>query len=187
MRLRLCAASSPRRNEPSALRSKLTPKRTRSSIAAGPARTMRSTEARSQRPSPAASVSAICKAGSSSGPTAAATPPCARMLDVSAPSRALLSRTTGSGARMQRRDQPGQAAADDDGTLIDAFHVHDEHPTRYQTANIRSTESRALSAIAGSIVTSCCIVSSARRMFLSVIRFICGQRLQGRMNSSSGY
>ena len=40
--------------------------------------------------------------------------------------------------------------------------------------------------IAGSIVTSWRPVSSASRMFFSVIRFMWGQRLQGRMNSTSG-
>src|SRR5215467_1015050 len=42
-------------------------------------------------------------------------------------------------------------------------------------------------ATSGSTLTSWVIVSSVRRILGKVIRFICGHRLQGRTNSSSGY
>jgi hypothetical protein len=54
------------------------------------------------------------------------------------------------------------------------------------TASMRSTARRAPRATTGSIVTSWVSVSSARRMFPSVILFMCGQRLHGRTNSMSG-
>lgn len=55
-----------------------------------------------------------------------------------------------------------------------------------QSASIRSTARRAPAATAGSIVISYVSVSSAWRIFGSVIRFICGHRLHGRTNSMSG-
>ena len=57
---------------------------------------------------------------------------------------------------------------------------------RPYSASMRSTARRAPLATAGSIVTSRVSVSSARRIFGSVIRFMCGHRLQGRTNSISG-
>ena len=45
----------------------------------------------------------------------------------------------------------------------------------------------ARTAISGSTVTSCVMVSSACRIFGSVIRFMCGQRLHGRTKSTSGW
>ena len=52
---------------------------------------------------------------------------------------------------------------------------------------MRSTARRARTATAGSIVTSAVMVSSERRILPSVIRFMCGHRLQGRTNSISGW
>ena len=56
----------------------------------------------------------------------------------------------------------------------------------HRTASIRSTAWRARTATAGSIVTSWRISSSAVRILASVMRFMCGHRLQGRMNCTSG-
>ena len=53
------------------------PTRSARARSAGPLRPARATARSSHRPSPAASVSARCSAGLSSGPTAAAMPPCA--------------------------------------------------------------------------------------------------------------
>ena len=55
----------------------------------GAASTIRPATASSQSPAPAAIVSARCRAGASSSPMAAASPPCANRLDASAPSGAL--------------------------------------------------------------------------------------------------
>ena len=98
IRLRPCAASRPSRQPPSGRRSKATPSLARCSTAAGAAWTMRLATASSQRPAPAASVSARCRAGSSSPPIAAASPPCAHRLEASAPSGAFDNSSTGSGA-----------------------------------------------------------------------------------------
>ena len=99
IRFLLCAASSPSRQPPSGRRSKPTPSRARCSTAAGAAWTIRLAISPSQRPAPAAMVSATCRAGSSSSPIAAASPPCAHRLEASAPSGAFDNSTTGSGAR----------------------------------------------------------------------------------------
>ena len=116
----------------------------------------------------------------SSWPSAAAMPPCAQSVEPSAPSGAFEITTTGRGASCERRHQPGDAGADDDDASArrERFDGH--------SASIRSTARRAGAAIAGSIVTSPSIVSSARRILASVIRFMCGQRSQGRTNSTSG-
>lgn len=80
----------------------------------------------------------------------------------------------------QRGHQPRNAAADD--------HRASSEMLEYlgHIASILSTARRAATAIAGSTVTSWRFSSSAARILASVIRFICGQRLQGRMNSTSG-
>src|SRR4051812_3415376 len=51
---------------------------------------------------------------------------------------------------------------------------------------IRSTERRALAAISGSITTSSFMYTRLSRIFGSVMRFMCGQRLHGFTNSTSG-
>ena len=75
-RRRECAASYPRaRMCPS--RSKLVPWRRSPRIAEGPRSAMALAASISVRPAPAVIVSCRCRSGSSSGPTAAAIPPCA--------------------------------------------------------------------------------------------------------------
>ncbi len=59
-------------------------------------------------------------------------------------------------------------------------------PSLLPTASMRSTATRARAATWGSTSTLYSIVCSERRILGSVIRFMCGQRLQGRMNSTSG-
>src|SRR5205085_261515 len=51
---------------------------------------------------------------------------------------------------------------------------------------IRSTDRRALPAIIGSIVTSSFMETRLSRIFGSVMRFMCGQRLHGLTNSTPG-
>ena len=88
---------------------------------------------------------------------------------------------TGSGARSERNViNPARPPPMMHGPVGQSLNIHQ------CTASMRSTARRAGTAMAGSIVTSCCIVSSAWRILRSVILFICGQRLQGRMNSRSG-
>src|SRR3984893_3172572 len=84
------------------------------------------------------------------------------------------------GRQAKSGGQARQTAAYDDACPRAVDNIHQ------CTASMRSTARRAGAAISGRICTSCCIVSSARRILRSVIFFICGQRLQGRMNSSSG-
>ncbi|SON54042.1 hypothetical protein HDIA_0501 [Hartmannibacter diazotrophicus] len=81
---------------------------------------------------------------------------------------------------MQRREQPGDTATDNDrpASQIADVGVH--------IASIRSTASRARPATSGAIVTSWRFCSNAARMLARVTRFMCGHRLQGRMNSISG-
>ncbi len=75
------------------------------------------------------------------------------------------------------RHQPGGTCADDDRLVVQRAHL---------TASMRSTESRAGAINSGSIVTSVCSVSRHSRILPRVMRFICGHRLQGRMNSGAG-
>ena len=84
------------------------------------------------------------------------------------------------GRELERRHQPRDAGADDDDAPAQR-----ERLGRH-SASIRSTARRAGAAIAGSIVTSPAIVSSAWRILASVIRFMWGQRAQGLTNSTSG-
>ena len=84
-------------------------------MAAGAAAAMRLATAGSLRPSPAAKVSAACRAGRSSSPTAAAMPPWAQAEAAPSDNGTLASRMTGRGAEPQRGHQPGKATADDDG------------------------------------------------------------------------
>ena len=81
------------------------------------------------------------------------------------------------------RPRSSSRAARTSGSSISAGRGADGH---LYASSMRSTARRARAATAGSIVTSCCIVSSARRILGRVIRFMCGQRLQGRTNSISG-
>src|SRR4051812_43096974 len=64
-----------------------------------------------------------------------------------------------------------------------AWGGHSDFP---YTISMRSTARRARPAIAASTSTRWVRVSSAPRMFESVMRFMCGHRLHGRTNSMSG-
>ncbi len=75
------------------------PSASRAWTRSGPSPVSSSTTAGSLSPAPAAIVSAACRAGASSSPTATATPPWAQTLDPPLPSRALVSTVTDSGAR----------------------------------------------------------------------------------------
>ncbi len=113
MRRRPCAASRPsaaRRRRPVEAGAERDERRRSRRAGADDARAT----AGSHSPSPAASVSARCSAGLSSGPTAAATPPCAQALDASSPSGARRQHQHGLRRQLQRRHQPGEAGADDD-------------------------------------------------------------------------
>ena len=83
----------------------------------------------------------------------------------------------------RERESGGQtrkATAHDNASPVGLAGIH------HCTSSMRSTARRAGAAICGSMCTSCCIVSSARLILRSEIFFICGQRLQGRINSRSG-
>ena len=84
--------------------------------------------------------------------------------------------------QLQRGHQPGDAAADDDAAGLRWLGISDLIPP----ACARRRGARG-AAIAGSIVTSCGHgLERVRGCCASVIRFMCGHRLQGRTNSSSG-
>ncbi len=81
--------------------------------------------------------------------------------------------------KCQRRHQAGNAAADDGRPVL-------LRQALAHTSSILSTARRAAAAMAGSTVTSWRFSSRAVRIFPSVMRFMCGQRLHGRINSTSG-
>ena len=110
MRRRPCAASRPSFNVPAASRSNIAPSATRRAMASGASSRIRLVADGSQSPSPAASVSATCSAAASSGPTEAATPPCAQALDASSPSGAGERTTHGAGARASAVVSPARPA-----------------------------------------------------------------------------
>ena len=125
-------------------------------------------------------------------------------------------RATRAVGQRQRRGQPGHTGPDDDGGCpadLDATPApgpirgpirgpsrgprpkssgtaHRAAPAGVTPppvmANIRSTLRRARAATSGSRRTSVVIVSSEWRILASVIRFMWGQRLQGRTNSVPG-
>lgn len=97
IRLRLWAPSNPSRRRPSSPRSNSAPCAESHAIASGAAAVMARTTSGSHRPAPAARVSSAWSAGSSSGPTAAAMPPCAQPVDVPVLTAPALSTTQGSG------------------------------------------------------------------------------------------
>ncbi len=135
----------------------------------------------SHRPSPAASVSETCRSS-------------AVIVAKTCGNPALRPSTRGLRTNGAAGDQKRPAAAP-------ASAPSSDRPDRFQRrqparlsasrrvghiASIRSTARRAATATSGSTVTSWRFSSRAARMLASVIRFICGQRLQGRMNSTSG-
>ena len=71
---------------------------------------MARTTSGSHRPAPAARVSAACSAGSSSGPTAAATPPWAQPVDVPVLTAPALSTMHGSGLSSMAAVRPARPA-----------------------------------------------------------------------------
>jgi hypothetical protein len=98
------------------------------------------------------------------GPIAAAMPPCAQALAVPAPSGALVS-THRLRRQRQRRHQPGAPAAD------------------RQHAFDRAARAGGDGRVDGDLVAAS---SPANADLGSVMRFMCGHRLQGRTNSTSG-
>ena len=124
-RARECAASRLWTKPPSDRRSNGAPRAVRARTAAGPSRVSTSTAAGSQRPAPAARVSAACRAGSSSSPRATAMPPCAQPDEQPSPS--------GDGGKDQHRPGGGgqgggkarQAGADDQDAVEGGALGHD--------------------------------------------------------------
>src|SRR5262249_14567528 len=95
----------------------------------------------------------------------------------------------GLGREMQGGQQSCESGTDDDRLARKRVSnlLHGEFSEGgSQIASMRSTARRARAATSGWIVTSGPMVSSAWRIFRSVIRFMCGQRLHGRTNSISG-
>ena len=89
-------------------------------------------------------------------------------------------------AEFERGHQAGDAGADDDDVAAaDLRHAAQSSGCRLNSS-IRSTERRARCATSGAIVISYSIASSECRIFGSVLRFMCGQRLHGRTNSTLG-
>ena len=180
IRRRLWAASRPSAKPPSLVRSKRTPSRASFSIAGG----RRLGEALDDRAvaEPVAGGDRVGRMERRRVVRAqrrrqAALRPKRRALRAKRPLRDQDDRA---GRKLERRHQPRDSGADDDDASAqrDRFDGH--------SASIRSTARRAGAAIAGSIVTSPSIVSSAWRILASVIRFMWGQRAQGRTNSTSG-
>ena len=137
---------------------------------------MRRTAAPSHSPAPAAMVSAMCKAGLSSSPIAAASPPCDQALAAPWPGPMGLSSRTGAGAAARAAISPARPPP---MIVMGGWVISRRACVRPPGGPARH--------IAGSISTSVCIVSSAARMFFSVMRFICGHRLQGRTNSMAWF
>lgn len=110
IRRRACAASRPSATSPAPSRSNDTPCRSSHAMQAGAARVTASVTAGSLRPAPAASVSAACRSGVSSAPSAAARPPCAQAVAASALRRACAISVTGMGARCSAVARPAMPA-----------------------------------------------------------------------------
>ena len=95
-------------------------------------------------------------------------------------------------ARRRRRRRRWRRARSPPSTLVGRRRVSAGLAARHQPLPPRPDgqhpldRRRARAATAGVDLTSCSIVSSARRILGSVMRFMCGQRLQGRTNSTSG-
>ncbi len=124
IRWRLCAASRPTRKRPAPVRSNGTPRRTSSSIAAGPPAMICSTTGCTQRPSPAASVSANLQRDivviADASRNAALREDARRIFA----DRAAAQHNTRFGGKLQRRHQPGDTAADDQHTPFEIANVH---------------------------------------------------------------
>ena len=160
------------------VRSKATPSCDSHSIAAGAPLRIAAATPSSQRPSPAARVSARCS--DSRHPARCwrqcrLAQGCSTFRDPTGRSR----KHYRSRRQRKRRCQAGEpppmttAAPSVSSTVV----IHRQHPL--------DSEPRARSDL-WLDVTSCRIVSSAWRILPSVILFMCGHRLQGRMNSRSG-
>ena len=178
---------------------------TRRSISPGARSVSSPTIAGSSSPPPTASVSSACRRGESSRPSAAATPPCAQGLDPPTPSMVLVTSSHPQRRERERRAQPGHAGAEHDDVRASCLHLAPSvrrrrgrchagvgsSPTvtpgtwRSSRASARPRDA-ARAATSGSISMRAVMVSSERRILGSVIRFMCGQRLHGRTNSTSG-
>ena len=167
-----------------ASRSKATPRRARSSIACGAARVMRSTAVgrRARRRRRACRRRAVPDVVRADARRRCRLAPSA--LDASAPSGALDNSSDRFAARGAAPPSARRAAADDERRRPSMSVML--RMASVQIASMRSTARRARPAIAGSIVTSCVHRLQRAADIGSVIRFICGQRLHGRTNSTSG-
>ena len=138
-------------------------------------------------PAPARCVSIACRRGESSSPIAAAMPPCAQSVAAPLPERVLHSTVTRVGASLSAAIKPGDAGADDDRVAaVRSAQRRAQSRGRRLNSSMRSTAARARSATSGAIVTSYSIASRLCSTFGSVLRFMCGQRLHGRTNSTLG-
>src|SRR6185503_17543001 len=95
----------------------------------------------------------------------------------------------GQGRQFERREEPGDAGAQYQGAvgLDDAVDLRLHGDCRQALmASIRSMGAFARSPMSAGTITSCVMVWSEWRIPSKVMRFICGHRLQGRTNSTSG-
>ena len=139
-------------------------------------------------PRPPRACPRACSAGESPGPTAPAMPPCAHGLLARVAQRSLARAGRRGGRRgrapptARRRRRRSRRRRPRGRRRVRALIGR---PRGRRPASARPRGAPA-SATAGSTSTRCSIVWSACRIFGSVIRFMCGQRLQGRTNSVSG-
>ena len=188
MRGATVAGLAPEREALRRARSKCAPRSLSRRMAAG-RRVASASRPRMARPSrrPRPRCRARAAAGESSGPSAAAMPPCAQGVDP--PGRgAPWCMTVAEPSEPEGGRQPGDARADHDRVTVPhvarwaprsgdlAPRADVEHPIDRARARARPPS--------GSISTSCCMCCRARRMLRSVMRFMCGHRLHGRTNST---
>ena len=103
-----CAASREGVRSPASLRSKGTPKASRSSTRARASCAMPSAMAASTSPAPARIVSSACISGVSASSTAAAMPPCAQKEEAAGPTPCGASTMTGVGASFRAQNSPAR-------------------------------------------------------------------------------
>ena len=186
-RARECAASRARSSWPVASRSKRAPSASSSRSRSGPSLVRRATAAASASSPAAASVSARVQRRRVAGADGAGDPAlrpagCCRYR----PHRtALASRSDAAAARPSATESAGHAGADhDDVGLADGSRCGRAHrPAPRPTASIRSTAGAPARRPPARPPPGAPSPRSECRILGSVIRFMCGQRLQGRTNS----
>ena len=171
----------------SASRSKRAPSDSSSTSRSGPSLVSRATAAASASSPATASVSRACSAGESPGPTAPAIPPWAHGLLPVWPTAPRASRSTRRPARPSATASPATPAPI---TTTSASRTASMRALIDRLRGRRPASARPRGAPArrppGRPRTRCSIAWSACRIFGSVMRFMCGQRLQGRTNSICG-